>query len=223
MEKEGYIKYNGIVAPTNEALIERSKEFRNTIALRRSIRDFSNQAVPKEVIENIIMAAASAPSGAHKQPWIFCAVSNVALKSKIRAAAEAEEYENYNGRMSEEWIEDLKIFGTGPIKEFLDIAPWLIVVFKKPYDVGANNSKKKNYYVVESVGIACGFLINAIHAAGLVTLTHTPSPMNFLQTILGRPENEKPYLLLPVGYPSKDAKVPILERKNSDEVIVYFE
>lgn len=222
MEKQEFTKYEGLIASSDEELITRSKLFQSAMWRRRSIRDFSDKAVPKEVIENIIMTAASAPSGAHKQPWTFCAVSNQELKSKIRIAAEAEEYENYNGRMSDEWIDDLKIFGTGPIKEFLEIAPWIIVVFKKPYDLDFNNVKKKNYYVVESVGIACGFLIAAIHNAGLVTLTHTPSPMNFLQEILQRPENEKPYLLLPVGYPAIEAKVPVLSRKSSEEVIIYY-
>ena len=197
-------------------------EYRAQLNKRRSIRFFSDKFVSKKIIEDIIMTASSAPSGAHKQPWTFCAVSNIEIKKKIREAAEKEEYENYNGRMSDEWLKDLEKFETNHLKEFLEVAPWLIVVFKKSYDL-INNEKHKNYYVSESVGIACGFLISAIHNVGLVTLTHTPSPMNFLQEILNRPENEKPYLLLPVGYPSSDAVVPNITRKTSEEVIKYFE
>ena len=168
------------------------------------------------------MTASSAPSGAHKQPWTFCAVSNIEIKKAIKAAAEKEEYENYNGRMSDEWLKDLAKFDTDWHKDFLEIAPWLIIVFKKAYDIDEEGIKHKNYYVNESVGIACGFLINAIHYAGLVTLTHTPSPMNFLQEILERPENERPFLLLPVGYPAVDTEVPVLQRKSESEVIKYF-
>ncbi|MBT5750420.1 MAG: nitroreductase family protein, partial [Flavobacteriales bacterium] len=149
-------------------------------------------------------------------------ISNTELKSEIRRLAEIEEYENYHGRMSDSWKEDLEHLGTDHIKEFLEIAPYLIVVFKKNYDLDEDENKSKNYYVNESVGIACGFLITAIHQAGLVTLTHTPSPMKFLQTALGRPKNEKAYLLLPVGYPAKDCKVPDLKRKNLDKISFWF-
>jgi nitroreductase len=189
---------------------------------RRSVRVFSNQSVPKEVIETIIKTAGTAPSGAHKQPWVFCAISNAELKSKIRSAAEQEEYENYHGRMTEEWLQDLKKLGTDWHKPFLEIAPWIIVMFRKTYDID-DGVKKKNYYVQESVGIACGMLITAIHEAGLVTLTHTPSPMNFLTKILNRPENEKPYLLLPIGYAAEDATVPVLQRKSLDDIAVFYE
>lgn len=190
---------------------------------RRSVREFSDKKVPKEVIEQIIMTASSAPSGAHKQPWIFCAVSDTETKKQIREAAEKEEFENYHGRMSEEWLKDLEKFDTDWVKEFITKAPWLIVIFKKSYEVLPDGTKTKNYYVQESVGIAAGFLISAIHQAGLVTLTHTPSPMNFLQEILKRPENEKPFLLLPVGFPAENCIVPELKRKSSGEVIVFFE
>jgi iodotyrosine deiodinase len=209
------------IAPSEVDLLTRSASFRRTLDERRSVRYFSDAAVPQQVIEDIIMSASSAPSGAHKQPWTFCAVSNSDLKAKIREAAEKEEYENYHGRMSEEWLKDLEAFDTDWHKEFLTVAPWLIIVFKKAYDL-ENGQKSKNYYVNESVGIACGFLITAIHMAGLVTLTHTPSPMNFLQDILERPDNERPYLLLPVGYPQDSVQVPNIERKKSDDVIVYF-
>jgi len=183
---------------------------------------FSDKEVPLQVMENIIMAASTAPSGAHKQPWSFCLVSNPGLKAKIRKAAEAEEYENYHGRMSEEWLADLQPFDTNWHKPFLETAPYLIVLFKKAYDLDDDGQKSKNYYVNESVGIAAGFLLTAIHYAGLVALTHTPSPMNFLRDILERPANERPFLLIPVGYPAKDAKVPVLERKSKEDILFYY-
>ena len=167
------------------------------------------------------MTASSAPSGAHKQPWTFCAVSNPKLKSIIRKAAEDEEYTNYNGRMGEEWVKDLEKLETDWNKPFLEDAPWLIIVFKKVHDL-VDGQKKKNYYVNESVGIASGFLISAIHNAGLVTLTHTPSPMNFLEKILERPKNERAFLLLPVGYPEKDITVPDLTRKKLSDVSKFY-
>jgi iodotyrosine deiodinase len=203
---------------TSEARAIRWNSFMQT---RRSIRSFSDKNVSKEVIEQLILTASSAPSGAHKQPWTFVAISNNEMKTKIREAAEKEEYENYHGRMSQEWIQDLIPFGTDWQKPFLEVAPWLIVIFKKSYDV-IDGVQHKNYYVQESVGIAAGFLITAIHHAGLVTLTHTPSPMNFLQKILNRPENEKPYLLLPVGYPGDDVEVPDLMRKGLEEMSVWM-
>lgn len=188
---------------------------------RRSVRDISSDPVPEEVIRDLIMTASTAPSGAHKQPWTFCVVSSRAIKESIRAAAEKEEYNSYHGRMSERWMKDLEPIGTTWEKPFLEKAPWLIVVFKKAYDLD-ENEKANNYYVNESVGIACGMLISAIHNAGLATLTHTPSPMNFLTKILERPENERPYLLLPVGYPEKEAYVPDLARKSLEEVAVFY-
>lgn len=201
----------------------RSASYRAFMDHRRSLRFFSDQEVSKETIENIIMTASSAPSGAHKQPWIFCAISSADVKSKIREAAEKEEYISYNGRMSEEWLDDLKKFDTDWNKPFIDTAPWIIVLFKKAYDIGPDGDKQKNYYVNESVGIAAGFFISAVHQAGLVTLTHTPSPMNFLQELLARPENERAFLLLPVGYPADDAVVPVLQRKIAEDVISYYE
>jgi len=207
---------------SSEELIEKSKKYFQEINKRRSVRDFSNRDVPKEVIENIIKTAGSAPSGAHKQPWTFCVISDAKLKSKIRKLAEKEEFENYHGRMSDSWKADLQHFGTDHIKEFLEVAPYLIIVFKKVFDLDEDDNKSQNYYVNESVGIACGFLIAAIHQAGLVTLTHTPSPMKFLQKALGRPKNEKAFLLLPVGYPSKDCIVPDLERKKLEEISFWF-
>ncbi len=212
-----YIEYHHEELNENE-VSQRANSFYESMKTRRSVRHFSSRPIPKSIIESIIKTAASAPSGANKQPWTFVAISNPELKSKIREAAEKEEFENYNGRMSKEWLQDLAHLGTDWHKEFLEIAPWLIVVFKKIYDIDANGNKHNNYYVSESVGLASGFLIAAIHQAGLVTLTHTPSPMNFLTQILNRPENERPFLLLPVGYPAKDAIVPKIFRKNLDQI-----
>jgi nitroreductase len=189
---------------------------------RRTVRDISNRPVPKAVVDQLLMTASAAPSGAHKQPWTFCAVSDPSLKTKIRKAAEQEEYKSYHGRMNEEWLEDLKAIGTDWHKPFLEDAPWLIVVFKRIYDLEGDH-KRNNYYVNESVGIACGFLLAAIHHAGLVALTHTPSPMNFLSEVLHRPENERPFLLMPVGYPKEEVYVPDLKRKTLDEVAVFYE
>ena len=221
MTKNKFIPYK-IANFSAEELIEKSQKYFQEINKRRSVRDFSNRDVPKEVIENIIKTAGSAPSGAHKQPWSFCVISDAKLKSKIRKLAEKEEYKNYHGRMSDSWKADLQHFGTDHIKEFLEVAPFLIVVFKKIYDLDEDKNKSQNYYVNESVGIAVGFLITAIHQAGLVTLTHTPSPMKFLQKALGRPKNEKAFLLLPIGYPSKDCIVPDLERKKLEEISFWF-
>lgn len=207
---------------SQQEMIAHSADYFEFMSSRRSIRHFSDRPVPKEVIENLIKTAASAPSGAHKQPWHFCAIASPEVKKKIRVAAEKEEYENYHGRMSDDWLEDLEPFATDWHKPFIETAPWLIAVFKKPYDLVAGE-KKQNYYVNESVGIASGILISAIHKAGLVTLTHTPSPMNFLQDILKRPSNERAFLLMPVGYPANGAKVPSLDRKSLDEVADFIE
>lgn len=202
---------------------EKSAAFFQLMDKRRSVRFFSDQPVSKKIIEDLIKTASSAPSGAHKQPWTFCVISNPSVKSDIRKAAEKEEYLSYNGRMSEEWLNDLKAFGTDWHKPFLEKAPYLIIVFKKTYDLNEKGEKSKNYYVNESVGIAAGFLITAIHQAGLATLTHTPSPMNFLEKILNRPKNERAFLLLPVGYPTVDATVPVLHRKELNEISVWYE
>lgn len=208
---------------SEEELVAKSKSFYDWLDKRRSVRDFSEEPVPKEVIENLIKSASTAPSGAHKQPWTFCAISNPALKTEIRKAAEIEEKESYENRMSERWKKDLEPLATDMHKPFLEIAPWLIIAFKKVYELEENGGKHNNYYVNESIGIACGMLISAIHNAGLVTLTHTPSPMNFLADILNRPSNERAFLLLPVGYPKLPAYVPDLKRKNLDEVTVFYE
>lgn len=208
---------------SEEETLQRVQEFYRFMDKRRTVRDFSNKPVAKEVIEQLLLTASTAPSGAHKQPWTFCVISEPALKKHIRAAAEKEEFDSYNGRMTPEWLEDLAPLGTDWQKPFLETAPYLIVVFKKAYDFKADGSKRNNYYVSESVGIACGFLIAAIQQAGLVTLTHTPSPMNFLTKLLKRPENERPYLLLPVGYRADEVRVPDLKRKPLEEVAVWYD
>ncbi|TAF64256.1 MAG: nitroreductase family protein [Cytophagales bacterium] len=204
-------------------MLSRSQQFYHWLDGRRTVREFSDQPIHKAVIENIILAASTAPSGAHKQPWFFCAVSDPAIKKEIRTLAEKEEYENYHGRMSEEWLDDLKVFGTDWHKPFLEIAPWLIVIFRKSYEIDENGKKHNNYYVQESVGIATGLLLSAIHQAGLVALTHTPSPMNFLAKILNRPAEEKPFLLIPVGYPVANTQVPDLKRKTLSEMSYFYE
>lgn len=203
-------------------MLDRAKSFHALLDRRRSVRHFSAEPVPFEVIAEVVRAASTAPSGAHKQPWTFCVVGNAELKRRIREAAEEEERINYGGRMSEEWLEDLKPFATDWQKPFLEIAPWLVVVFKRAYEVEPDGSKHQNYYVQESVGIATGMLLAAAHNAGLATLTHTPSPMNFLAEVLGRPANERPFLLIPMGLPAQDCRVPSLLRKPLEQVLVPF-
>ena len=198
-------------------MLNNSKSFLTKISLRRSVRDFSNRPVPIDLIINAVKAAASAPSGANKQPWYFAVVNDPVIKKDIRLAAEKEEKAFYNHRASDEWLKDLEPFETSWSKPFLEIAPSLIVVFKKVYDV-RNKQRKKNYYVNESVGIACGILLTALHNSGLATLTHTPSPMGFLEEILKRPKNEKAFLLIPVGFPRKGAEVPKLTKKSFNKV-----
>lgn len=205
-----------------EEMARRSRSFYEEMDTRRTVRVFSEQPIGREVIENILLTASTAPSGAHKQPWTFCAVSDSELKQRIRTAAEEEEYRNYHGRMSDEWLQDLTPFGTDWHKPFLETAPWLIIVFKRIYELDAEGQKHNNYYVQESVGIATGFLLTALHLAGLVALTHTPSPMNFLGKLLDRPENERPFLLIPVGYPAENTSVPALVRKPLKEFAVFF-
>ncbi|MBN8650311.1 MAG: nitroreductase family protein [Cytophagales bacterium] len=203
-------------------LVARSKTYYEKLDTRRSVRNFSSKPVPLSVIKNLIRTASTAPSGAHKQPWTFCVVKNKELKKEIRLAAEKEERESYDNRMSEEWLDAIKPLQTNWEKPFLETAPYLIIVFKKSYDLLPDGSKRNNYYVSESVGLACGFLLTAIHQAGLVALTHTPSPMNFLTTLLERPLNEKPFLLIPVGFAHSDAWVPKLKRKPLAEIMVEY-
>lgn len=229
MEGEDYIFENGykhilydFEMYSKEKSLRKSDEFYKSINSRRSVREYSKKTVPKAIIENLIKSASTAPSGAHKQPWTFCAISNPELKQKIRLAAEAEERETYRKRMSERWKKDLEPLGTDSNKPFIEEAPWIIIVFKRVYEY-EDNEKYNNYYVNESIGISSGMLITAIHNAGLVTLTHTPSPMNFLTKLLNRPSNERAYLLLPVGYPKTPVYVPDLVRKSLEEVTVFYE
>ncbi|MDC9722679.1 MAG: nitroreductase family protein [Urechidicola sp.] len=203
-------------------MIVKSKAYFKWLDTRRSVREYAKTPVPKEVIENIIKAASTAPSGAHKQPWTFCAISNADLKSKIREAAEIEERASYDSRMSERWLKDLAPLGTNDVKKFIEDAPWIIVVFKRAYEI-EDGENINNYYVNESVGIASGMLISAIHNAGLVTLTHTPSPMKFLTKVLDRPSNERPFLLLPIGYPKEPIYVPNIERKGLEDISEFYE
>ena len=201
---------------SKEKSLIRSKDFYATIAKRRTVREFSDEKAPIEIIKNAVKSALAAPSGANKQPWHFCIVRNKKLKAEIRKAAEKEEKLFYNKRAPDSWLEDLNKFGTSFNKPFLEVAPYLIAVFKERYEI-AHQNNKKNYYVNESVGIAIGFLISALHSSGLVSLVHTPSPMGFLENILGRPKNEKAVVLIPTGYPAKDTTVPILKKKPFSE------
>ena len=205
----------------------RAREFYELMKQRRTVREFSPDPVPFELIELAIKTAGVAPSGANQQPWRFVVVSNPEIKRQIRLAAEEEERENYGGRFPDEWLQALAPLGTDWHKEFLEIAPCLIIVFKIDYDVeqapDGGERKIKHYYVNESVGIACGMLLAALHNAGLATLTHTPNPMGFLSEILKRPKNEKPYLLVPVGYPADSVKVPDITKKSFEEITEVIE
>ncbi|WP_194775098.1 nitroreductase family protein [Pararhodonellum marinum] len=215
-----YQSYIRPLVNENELMV-RSEQFYQEMDSRRTVREFSDRPVSLDVVKNLLKTAGTAPSGAHKQPWTFCVVSNPDLKKKIREAAEAEERKNYEERMNAAWIQDLKPLGTNWEKPFLEMAPHLIAIFKKTYGKEGDH-KVQHYYVNESVGLATGFLLAAIHQAGLVALTHTPSPMNFLSKILERPENEKPYLLIPIGYPLPETFVPALQRKPLEEIAVFY-
>ena len=205
--------------------IQRSRAFRDRMTTRRTVRDFSSEPVPFELIENAIRVAASAPSGANQQPWTYVVVSDPEIKRRMRMAAEAEERENYGRRMSDDWLAALAHLGTDWRKPHIEDAPYVIVVFRQAYGITLDErtgeeTRVKHYYSEESVGIAVGFLLAALHVAGLATLTHTPSPMQFLREILDRPGNERPYVLIPVGYPHPSARVPRIEKKSLDEVLV---
>lgn len=208
---------------SEEQMKERSANFFEHMNKRRSIREFSNKLIPDSVLKNIIRTASTAPSGANKQPWTFCVIRNPKIKKLIREAAEQEEKRSYEGRMSDEWLDDLAPLGTNWEKPFLEIAPVLIVVCKRIYEIEDDGHKHQNYYPQESVGLACGLLLAAIHHAGLAALTHTPSPMNFLCKILQRPENEKAFLLIPVGYPADDCYVPDIHRKPIEVISEWYD
>lgn len=201
-------------------MLARSRSFRNRLARRRTVRQFSTEPVPWQLVEDAVVAAGTAPSGANQQPWTFVVVSDPETKRRIREAAEAEERRNYEGRFSDEWLRAIEPIGTDWRKPHLEDAPYVIVVFEQAYGVGPDGQKLKHYYVRESVGIAVGFLLASLHEAGLATLTHTPSPMGFLRQILGRPENERAYVVVPVGYPAEGATVPDIDRKQRDAILV---
>lgn len=203
-----------------DEMLARVREFYQDLNRRRTVREYSDRPVPREIVQQAILAAGTAPSGAHKQPWTFVLVGDPAVKAKIREAAEIEEKENYTRRMPEAWLKDLAPLGTDENKPFLTTCPWFIVIFAQLWGLGANGEKNKHYYVNESVGIATGMLLAALHRAGLATLTHTPSPMGFLHKILERPENERAYMLIALGYPKKGCKVPDLQRKSLEQIVV---
>jgi len=206
--------------PSADSSLEDSREFLELMQARRSIRQFSSEPVAPELIENAIRVAGTAPSGAHQQPWTFVVVSDPETKRRLREGAEAEERDFYARRATPEWKEAIRPIGTDWIKTHITDAPYVIVVFEQVWRPGEDGSKLKHYYVRESVGIAVGFLLAALQASGLCALTHTPSPMRFLGEILDRPENERPFILIPVGYPAEDAEVPDIERKPLDEILV---
>jgi len=217
---EGFIPYPRPAIEPDE-LVARSRAIYEEADTRRSVRHFSDRPVPREAVEYAIRAASTAPSGAHRQPWTFVLIGDPTVKRRIREAAEAEEQQNYlGGRMNEEWQEALRPLGTDWQKPFLETVPWIVVVFEQRYGRNDDATKRHNYYVKESVGIACGMFISALHRMGLATLTHTPSPMAFLTKILGRPENERPFILFPIGYPADGAVVPELTRKPLADVMV---
>jgi nitroreductase len=201
----------------------RAAAFYAEMRRRRTVRDYADLPVPRDVIEQCLLAAGTAPNGANRQPWHFVVVTQPEARRKIRAAAEKEEREFYAGRAPQEWLDALAPLGTGPDKPFLETAPVLIAIVCRSYDVSADGRRSKNYYVTESVGIATGILITALHRSGLSTLTHTPSPMGFLNELLGRPSNERAFLLLVVGYPAEGAMVPDIGKKDLDEIVTFVE
>jgi iodotyrosine deiodinase len=203
-------------------MLSRASGFRDLMARRRTVRDFSDRPVPRDVIEHCVMTAGTAPSGANQQPWTFVCISDPSTKSRLREAAEHEEREFYASRASAEWLAALGPLGTDEHKPFLETAPWLIVIFAQRHGVAADGKRIKHYYVPESVGIASGLLIAALHNAGLATLTHTPSPMGFLNEICGRPDHEKAVILLVAGYPAENARVPDIARKPADDILVWI-
>ena len=222
MTKPKFIPLSTYQEYPQEEMKQRAASFYTEMRRRRTIRYFSNRSVPREIIENCLLVAGTAPSGANLQPWHFVVVSDPAVKYQIREAAEKEEHEFYHKRATQEWLDALAPLGTDEHKPFLETAPHLIVIFAQSYGLLPDGRKVKNYYVSESVGIATGMLITAIHHAGLASLTHTPSPMGFLNKILNRPNNERPFLLLVVGYPADDATVPEIEKKTLQEIVSFI-
>lgn len=223
MDELEHVPLPGYREHSQEEMIKRAAEFRSNMQRRRTVRLFSDRAIPRQVIEDCLLAAGTAPNGANLQPWHFVVVSSPQIKKQIRLGAEKEEYEFYHRRAPQEWLDALKPFGTDENKPYLETAPYLIVIFSQSYSLLPDGRRVKNYYVSESVGIATGMLITAVHQAGLVSLTHTPSPMGFLNQILERPSNEKPFLILVVGYPGEDARVPRIEKKPLAEIATFLD
>lgn len=217
-----FVPHSGFEEHPVSEMKKRSAEFYEHMKRRRTVRDFSDRAVPREIIEHCLLAAGTAPNGANKQPWHFVVVSDPDIKKTIRIEAEKEEHEFYHRRAPEDWLEDLQPFGTDEKKPFLEKAPYLIGIFAQNYTLDENGDKEKHYYVKESVGIATGILITALHESGLATLTHTPSPMGFLNEIMGRPSHEKPFLLLVVGYPEEDVQIPDITKKSLNEIATFM-
>lgn len=218
MSKKDFVPHTDFKEYPVDEMRGRARSFYEDMKRRRTVREFSDRAVPKKIIEDCLMAAGTAPNGANKQPWHFAVVSDPEVKKEIRVAAEKEEKEFYENRATEEWLEALAPLGTDSNKPFLEEAPYLIAIFSESYGIKENGDKETHYYVKESVGIATGMLVTAIHNAGLASLTHTPSPMGFLNEILDRPDNERPFLLLVVGYPKEDVKVPDISKKSLEEI-----
>ncbi|MEN7343391.1 MAG: nitroreductase family protein [Pseudomonadota bacterium] len=223
MTKPGFQPLSTYKQYDEDEMRQRSAELFDELNRRRTVRDFSEKPVPREVIENCLKVANTAPSGANMQPWHFAVISNPEIKAKVREAAEAEEREFYEHRASDEWLDALKKFGTDANKPFLETAPYLIAIFMQKFSLDEDGNKTKHYYPQESVGLATGMLIAALHQCGLASLTHTPSPMAFLNDICGRPKHERAYLLLVVGYPAADAEVPVIDRKQLDEFADFIE
>lgn len=223
MSRAEFVPLEGYQELPIEEMRTAAEEFLATMRRRRTVRDFSSRPVPRDLIERCLLAAGTAPNGANRQPWRFVVVGNAEVKKEIRREAEIEEEAFYAGKAPQEWLDALEHLGTDAKKPFLERAPWLIVIFAERYEVAPDGKKLKNYYVSESVGIATGMLITALHNAGLATLTHTPSPMTFLNELLHRPDNERPFLILVVGYPEEDARVPDIGKKSIEEIAVFVE
>lgn len=217
------VPLTGYVELPPERMLEEAEAFLARMRRRRTVRDFSDRPVPREVIERCLLAAGTAPNGANRQPWRFVAVGAPEIKRKIREAAEEEERAFYGGRAPKDWLEALAHLGTDEHKPFLERAPWLVVIFAESWEAAPDGQRVKNYYVNESVGIATGILVTALHHAGLATLTHTPSPMKFLNEVLDRPDNERPFLVLVVGYPAEGATVPDIRKKSLEEISLFLE
>ena len=223
MTRARFVPLEGYREIPEDEMREEAHEFLGSMRRRRTVRDFSDRPVPRDIIEDCLLAAGTAPNGANRQPWHFVVVGDAGVKAQIRARADEEERAFYAGKAPQEWLDALEHLGTDEHKPFLERAPWLIAIFAESYQAEDDGSRSKNYYVTESVGIATGILITALHRASLVTLTHTPSPMRFLNDLLGRPDNERPFLILVVGYPEDGATVPEISKKSIDQIADFIE